>query len=82
MQHNFKVLPVLHCNCREKRYNTFTSLSVCFRVKELKKDTPGTPNPRPVTVPTTIAETDRLLSVNGTTVGLPRLDKLQVIQCK
>lgn len=50
-----------------------------FRVKELKKDAPVSPAPRPLTVPTTIAETDRLESVNNKTSGLPRLE-IQVIQ--
>ena len=48
-----------------------------FRVKELKKDSPATPSPRPLTVPTTIAEADRLLSVNKTS-GLPSME-IQVI---
>lgn len=52
-----------------------------FRVKELKKDTPVTPAPRPLTVPTTIAETDKLLSVNNKTSGLPKMEiQIQVIQ--
>ena len=50
-----------------------------FRVKELKPDTPVTPTPRPLTVPTTLAEIDRLQPGNNRTSGLPRLE-IQVIQ--
>ena len=56
-----------------------TRLYIYLRVKELKKDAPVTPSPRPLTVPTTITETDRLQSVNNKTSGLPRLE-IQVIQ--
>ncbi|KAL9986382.1 hypothetical protein ACROYT_G000521 [Oculina patagonica] len=53
--------------------NTLNTLRYADRVKELKKDSAVTPSPRPLTVPTTIAETDRLLSVNKTS-GLPRME--------
>ena len=54
-------------------------VTLYFRVKELKKDSPVTPSPRPLTVPTTIAESDRLLSTVNKTCGLPRMD-IQVIK--
>jgi len=54
--------------------NTLNTLRYADRVKELKKDAPVTPTPRPLTVPTTITETDRLQSVNNKTSGLPRLE--------
>lgn len=62
---------------KEKSATRF--LHYYFRVKELKKDAPVSPTPRPLTVPTTTAETDRLESVNKKTSGLPRLE-IQVIQ--
>lgn len=44
------------------------------RVKELKKETPVTPiGPRPVTVPTTLPQSDQLLLVTNRTNGLTRV---------
>ena len=44
------------------------------RVKELKTETPVTPiGPRPVTVPTTLPQSDRLLLVTNRTDGLSRV---------
>jgi len=54
--------------------NTLNTLRYADRVKELKKDIPVTPcQPRPVTVPATIPETDQLLAVSKSG-GLPRVE--------
>lgn len=45
-----------------------------FRVKELKKDTHGSFNIRPQTVLTTSTGTDRIMSSNGTSERLPKMD--------
>ena len=48
-------------------------------MKELKTETPVTPiGPRPVTVPTTLSQFDRLLLVTNRTDGLPRV-QIQVL---
>lgn len=53
-----------------------------FRVKELKKDTHGSFNIRPQTVLTTSTGTDRIMSSNGTSERLPKMDvEPQVCQC-
>lgn len=53
-----------------------------FRVKELKKDTHGSFNICPQTVLTTSTGTDRIISSNGTSERLPKMDvEPQVCQC-
>ena len=53
-----------------------------FRVKELKKDMHGSFNIRPQTVLTTSTGTDRIMSSNGTSERLPKMDvEPQVCQC-
>lgn len=53
-----------------------------FRVKELKKDTHGSFNICPQTVLTTSTGPDRIMSSNGTSERLPKMDvEPQVCQC-
>ncbi|XP_074625163.1 kinesin-like protein KIF24 [Acropora palmata] len=60
-----------NASCSE---NTLNTLRYANRVKELKMETPVTPiGPRPVTVPTTLPQSDRLLLVTNRTDGLSRV---------